>query len=522
MLILRITLLLLLFPTISQAQQNTELRVFLEGLNSGEVPIVARRQLKSPKYLTEYYISRQHRPIWTGKGSLAKALPDLEKAIRDSAKHGLNPEYYHLSILSETESISNNSLELLATDAFLTQVIHRSSGVVSVLELDPDWHLMPVERDPVAVLDQLEEAGDGVASTLEKLWPKHPEYNALLAERARIASLGKVMTELVPEGQVMKIGQSSERVALLKARLLGPGEHSNLYDDSLRLAVQSFQTEAGIEPDGIVGQATLEVLNATPVNWIDRIDANLERWRWLPHEQPPVMIRVNIAAFHLRAIQNGSNVFTMKVVVGKPYRNTPVFTEMLKYMVINPFWNVPNRLAIIDKLPLLQADPMKLAQQGFEVKMPGSDKFIPVSEMNWSKVSRRDFNYQLRQRPGPDNALGKVKFMLPNRFSVYLHDTNDKNLFTKQERSFSSGCIRLSEPVKLAQWLLSNEKRINEAANIETLIENGKTTTIYFEKPVPVYIVYLTAFTDDAGNIIFRRDLYKRDKLIVDGLRKPY
>lgn len=210
----------------------------------------------------------------------------------------------------------------------------------------------------------------------------------------------------------------------------------------------------------------------------------------------------------------------MKVVVGRPYRNTPVFTETLKYMVINPYWNVPFKLATVDKLPILQTDPAKLAQQGFEVKMVGSDQFVPVSEVNWSQVTRRGFNSLLRQRPGPNNALGQIKFMLPNKYSVYLHDTNDRNLFNKFERGFSSGCIRLSEPVKLAQWLLNNEKRTAEAANIEALIAKGETSTITFKQPVPVYIVYFTAFTDDTGNVLFRKDLYQRDKPIVERLRE--
>ena len=520
MLTTRIILFFLLLPTISQAQLGSDFKAFVEKIQSGEINMVSGCLLQSPQRTAEYYLSNNTELIWTNGGALAKAFPELLRAIRESEKHGLNPERYHLAKLSTPQALSNTSLDLLATDAFLSQVIHRSSGAVFTQTLDPDWHLVPFQKNPAEVLHRLSNSGNGVFSTLEALWPHHPEYTALLAERNRIIGLGENVAMQVPEGPALKPGVSSERVALLKTRLLGPGVYSNEYDDSLRMAVLSFQEAAGLEIDGIVGQATLDILNETPISFIDKIDANLERWRWLPHELPPVMLRVNIAAFLLRAIRNNENDFTMKVVVGKPYRNTPVFTETLKYMEINPYWNVPHKLATMDKLPILKTNPAGLDKQGFEVLIPPSDKYVPLSRVDWNKVSRRSFNYQLRQKPGVHNALGQIKFMFPNKFSIYLHDTNDKNLFNKQERSFSSGCIRLSEPVRLAKWLLGNESRMLEAANIETMIEKGKTLRVKLNQPVPVYIVYFTAFLNDTGNISFRRDLYLRDKAIIARLKK--
>lgn len=520
MLIRQIILFLLLFPAVSQAQLPSDFKTLAERIKSGEVKMVSGCLLQSPRHTAEYYLSSKKRLLWTNGGALAKAFPELLKAILQSEKHGLNPERYHLTKLSNPQALSNNDLDLLATDAFFSQAIHRSSGAVFTQKLDPDWHLIPLQKNPTEVLNQLSNSGNGVLSTLDALWPHHPEYMALLAERNRIVGLGKNIAVQTPPGPVLKPGVSNERVTLLKTRLLGPGEHSNGYDDSLRIAVVSFQEAAGLEADGIVGQATLDMLNATPASFIDKIDANLERWRWLPHELPPVMLRVNIAAFQLRAIQNNENAFSMKVVVGKPYRNTPVFTETLKYMEINPYWNVPHKLATADKLPMLKTNPSDLEKQGFEVQIPPSDKYVPLSRVDWSKVSRRSFNYQLRQKPGVHNALGQIKFMFPNKFSIYLHDTNDKKLFNKQERSFSSGCIRLSEPIKLAQWLLGNESRMEEAGNIDAMIEKGKTVRIHLNQPVPVYIVYFTAFLDDTGNISFRKDLYLRDKAIITELRK--
>jgi L,D-transpeptidase YcbB len=261
------------------------------------------------------------------------------------------------------------------------------------------------------------------------------------------------------------------------------------------------------------------MLNATKFSWIDRIDANLERWRWLPNTLPETMLRVNIAAFVLRGIQQGEETLLMNVIVGRPYRNTPVFSETLKYMVLNPFWNVPFKLATEDKLTILQKNPQQLMSLGYEAKMNGGDQFLPVDAIDWSGVTRRNFNYLLRQRPGPANALGRIKFMLPNPFSVYLHDTPDRQLFNKQERGFSSGCVRLAQPVVLAQWLLNNDGRPQEAATIESLIQAGDTMAINLNKPVPVFIVYFTAFTNTDGDVVFRRDLYQRDAPVIAALR---
>lgn len=300
--------------------------------------------------------------------------------------------------------------------------------------------------------------------------------------------------------------------------MLGPGQYSSVYDDDLHGAVIAFQRSAGLQPDGIVGEATLEILNATRVSWIDRIDANLERWRWLPHEQPETYLRVNIAAYTLRAIDQGETVLAMNVIVGKPYRRTPVFSESTKYLVLNPYWYVPSFIAIEDKLSLLKENSTDLAKKGYEAKKPGADGFVSVDSIDWSRLTRTNFSYLLRQRPGTHNALGRIKFMLPNPFSVYLHDTPNRELFAKQERNFSSGCIRLEHPVELAEWLLGRENH-PDRWRIEKRLAAGETQTLYLSSPMPTYIVYFSAFTADDGDVVFRRDIYDRDQVLVQALR---
>lgn len=510
---------ILLLSCSAFAQASVPLREYLEGLAAGASADIGGYKLRSPRSVAAFYLNRNHAPLWTNGGPLQNALSELVEAIGDSRTHGFNTARYHIAALRNPDQLTDVAIELLATDAFLSQVRHRTTGVVSPRQLDADWHLIPAERDNVAILQMVVSTSAGVRASLNALWPAHAEYAALVDERLRIDQLGDTMTVPVPGGALLRPGQSSERILLLKERLLGPGEHSALYDDDLQRAVVALQRSAGLEPDALVGDATLEVLNATRFSWIDRIDANLERWRWLPNVLPSTMVRVNIASFYLRAVRNGEQELGMRVVVGRPYRNTPVFTEAMKYMVLNPFWNVPVKLATEDKLPQLRRDPDALRVSGFEVKPAGSDAFVDVAQIDWSGVTRRNFSYLLRQRPGPGNALGQIKFMMPNPFAVYLHDTNDRSLFNKQERSFSSGCIRLSQPLDLAEWVLRNEGRDTDAADVRARVAGGETSTLHLRNPLPVYIVYFTAFQDDDDVVVFRRDIYKRDQAIVDALR---
>ncbi|MGD2168040.1 MAG: L,D-transpeptidase family protein, partial [Gammaproteobacteria bacterium] len=498
------------------------IRMFLEGLDAGDVPIVAGRALNQPELVSRMYRDRDHAPLWLSGSPLARQVDGLIAAIGASAAHGLNPERYHRSALERVAEADNATglvaRELLLTDAFLSQALHRGRGAVEPPNLDANWQLPQAEVDPVALLTMLSRRRGDVLEALDALWPESEEYDKLIRRRAEILASGDEASVRITNGPILRPGQSNDRIIMLKERLLGPGEHSPIYDEDLRREVTAFQWAAGLEPDGLVGENTLEMLNETRVSWIDRIDANLERWRWLPRSTPDTYIRVNIAAFTLRGFENGRQTLAMNVIVGRPYRQTPVFTETLKYLVLNPTWNVPHSIATIDKLPLLRANASAEATKGFEAKPHGSESFISVDAIDWTGITARNFNYLLRQRAGPENALGEVKFMMPNPHSVYLHDTPSRELFARQERSFSSGCIRLERPRDLIAWLL---ERDNPAAarRVADQLASGQTYTINLERPIPVYLVYFTAFTDDAGAVVFRRDIYGRDRIVIEALR---
>jgi len=501
-----------------------QIRSFLEGLDAGDPPSIAGQQLQEPNLIAQVYRMREHAAIWSPGAPLENEVADLLGAISESTGHGFTAERYHRGTLEQLLQAGDPSswlaLELLSTDAFLSQARHRGQGAVFPPNLDAEWQLPPAEVDTVALLLDTAEQRLSVTDALDRLWPVSEEYAQLLRRRAEIAASGELTTVQVPAGPPLKPGQADARIVQLKERLMGPGDYTPDYDDALRRELTAFQRAAGLEPDGIVGDHTLEVLNATRVSWIDRIDANLERWRWLPRETPDTYLRVNIAAFTLRAIENGRPSLAMNVIVGQPYRRTPVFTETIKYLVLNPYWNVPYKIAVEDKLPALKTNPAALSAQGFEARRNDDEFFVPVDQIDWANVTRRNYDFLLRQKPGPLNALGRIKFMLPNPYSIYLHDTPSRQLFARQERSFSSGCVRLEQPLQLAEWLLAREHH-DDAGDIEALLATGETRTIYLNQPTPIYIVYFTAFVGDDGEVTFRRDIYGRDQLLLEALRKP-
>ncbi len=518
-----IIIFVLLLNTVVAANTPLEIQLYLDGIKSHKATSIVEEKIVQPMQLAEIYEGRNHVPLWVEGGSLCKQTEMLLAAIKESGDHGFNSSRYHYEKLAEALKnpgfIPNYALDILLTDALLSQIKDRSVGVIDKVAAKVNLFYQRRVSQEKEILYEIVEQPRSMYSVLQSLWPNSAEYEKLVQYRHTLKTLPSTASTLIPSGKILKPGMQDDRIGLLKNRLLGPAEHSNLYDEDLEVAVIAFQKASGLEFDGIVGPATLEELNTTHVGWIDRIDANLERLRWLPRDTPIKYIKVNTADFSLKAVVANEDVVTMKVIVGSRYRQTPIFTETIKYLVVHPYWYVPRKLAINDKLPLLQEDPKLMASLGYEARMPGAGEFSPVNYFSWLNVTPLNFNYHIRQRPGSYNALGKIKFMLPNQFEVYLHDTPDKKLFDKQERIFSSGCIRLEDAKALAIWLLSEDANV-AADNFELILSSKTTQTIYLNTPVPVYILYFTAFTNSHGEVIFRRDIYGRDEAIVKSLHK--
>jgi murein L,D-transpeptidase YcbB/YkuD len=318
-------------------------------------------------------------------------------------------------------------------------------------------------------------------------------------------------------------------VIALRSRLRDSGDWtsakeslSDLLDDPLQQGVRKFQQRHGLDTDGIVGPSTLAAMNVSVEDRIGQIKVNMERWRWLRRDLEKEFILVNIANFELYIVKNESPIARMRVVVGKRYRPTPVFASIMTHLVINPSWNVPRRIAVREMLPLLRKDPTYLQKENLRVfkGWRPEEKELDPDAIDWAAITPADFKFHFRQTPGLRNALGQLKFVFPNQFDVYMHDTPARDLFKKSSREFSHGCIRIERPLDLAEYVLRGDSAWSRE-KLVAAIASGKERTVPLPRPLPVYILYATAWVDRNGDLQLRRDTYKLDELVAKAISVP-
>jgi murein L,D-transpeptidase YcbB/YkuD len=327
---------------------------------------------------------------------------------------------------------------------------------------------------------------------------------------------------------------SEPRVAALRARLLASNDAEEarlaagapagpeMYDPQLEAAVLRFQHRHGLAQDGKVGPRTLAALNVPVDERIRQMVLNLERRRWMPDDRGERYVFVNLADFELKVVHEPKTVFDTRVVVGAPYHRTPAFSAEMTYLEINPYWNVPPSIARNELLPEIKADPGYLAANGFELLADWNDSATAIDpwSVDWSRIAADDFAFRLRQRPGEGNALGRIKFMFPNPFNVYLHDTPARHLFEKAERSFSHGCIRVEQPESFGAVVLDGQDDWSLEL-IKGAIARGERMIVPLERPLPVHVEYLTAWVNKDGTVHFRNDVYGRDARLAEALLGP-
>jgi murein L,D-transpeptidase YcbB/YkuD len=360
---------------------------------------------------------------------------------------------------------------------------------------------MPQEPPEVnAALTKLAEATD-VAAAIETFSPPQPGYRALKAKLAELRGQTGEETKVVriPEGATLRPGAEDARVPLLRQRLNVAGDETSLrYDEALATAVKAYQKQNRMNADGVIGNTTVRSLNAVAAprrtDVIETVIANMERWRWTPRDLGNAHVALNIPNYMLRVMHNGKQVWQTRVVVGKPATATPQITETMKFITVNPTWNVPPSIVRNEYLPALAQDPTVLARMGLRVS------------------TNRDGSVHISQPPGEKNALGRIRFNFPNRFLVYQHDTPDKHLFAHDKRAYSHGCMRVQEPDKYAEVLLSIAlpNAGYTAQRIRSMYGTAEQN-INFPTPIPVHITYQTAFVDDAGELQIRPDIYGID-----------
>lgn len=518
-------------PTAADRVVSEELRARLEVAFATDSTVILDERVHAQHVLHRAYSSRGFEPYWLTRTGLTAAAGRLVDWLRSEPhRHGLVPADYHLGsierLLGRDDPGARIDLELALSDAVVMLASHLVAGRLNPETLDPEWHTNRRHVDIVPLLERAASRSDPGAE-LEALLPEAEAYRMLVGRLEWLRALAEAGGwQRVDEGPTLREGDESDRVLQLGRRLAltdgyieTPG---TTFTGELAESVRRAQRRHGLSADGVVGKATLAALNVPIETRVDQLVVNLERWRWLPEQLGERYILVNIADFTLRVVDHDAETLSMRVVVGLPYRRTPVFSGVMTYLVFNPYWEVPHSIAVEDKLPEIRKDPSYLEREGFTLLSGwGADeKIIDAASIDWKRVTPATFDFRLRQAPGPKNALGQVKFMFPNSFSVYLHDTPSRELFAQQTRTFSSGCIRLEKPLELARLLLDIDDAW-PAKRIQGVLSTGEETTVLLPAPVPVHLLYWTAWVDDGNVLQFRDDVYGRDTLVLNAFRRP-
>ncbi len=476
--------------------------------------------------LATYYGERAFAPIWFNENGLTENARLVIAAMADANDHALNPNNYGpLEFISRSENAQTAeewaAFDLDLSIQFLRYATHLSSGRVQPNKVNKALNLFPDKPDPKLLFKNAEMAVD-FSAFLESLAPQSDNYARLkrrLAQYREKSENGGFT--VVPEGDVLKPGMSDPRVAILRERLMqedipGAADHTgDVYDGSLVEAVKAFQEYHGLATDGVIGSDTLTQINIPIQDRLIQMEINMERRRWMRDDLGDFYIFSNLADQNLKVVRNGKTIHTARVVVGKPFHATPVFSDQLEYVEINPYWNVPASIATNEYLPKLQQNPAALSGKGIRVFQDGNE--IAPTQVAWNSISSGNFPFRLRQDPGEGNALGRVKFMFPNQFNIYIHDTPSKSLFSKTQRAFSHGCIRVSDPFSLADVLLSDTN--STPGHWLKVRDSGQRTIVQPRVPIEVHLTYLTAWMNKDGSTHFRKDIYGRDKVLLEALR---
>ncbi|MCU0538644.1 MAG: L,D-transpeptidase family protein [Desulfobacterales bacterium] len=493
--------------------------------------------------LPRFYAQRGYRAAWHDTGGSFAAAETLLEEIKRVGEDGLDPQDYHLRTLqtlletARSGQVSGTAadpallvdLDFLLTDAFLLLGSHLRAGRVNPKTLHTEWVVrLDPEVDFTRILQSALESG-GIGEALDGLRPIHPEYRALkgaLVDYRRLAAAGE--WPQLPSSARWEPGDTGEIAELLRGRLiasgdLAPGAGGAGPGHELSEGLRRFQARHGLEADGRMGAQSLKALNVPAAERVRQIELNLERWRWLPADLGPRHIRVDVPRFELSVVEEGEVVMRMRVVVGRDYRRTPVFSSLMDHLVFNPDWTIPPRIAVQDILPKARKDPGYMRREHIRVFDGwGRDAAeLDPDAIDWNAVTAADFRYKLRKDPGPKNDLGRVKFMFPNDFNVYLHDTPSRRLFERSMRGFSSGCIRIEKPLELAAYLLQDSPAWPPEA-VTAAVDSGRMRTVMLPRRIPVHLIYMTAGVDPEGRAEFRPDIYERDPVLDRALRaKP-
>jgi murein L,D-transpeptidase YcbB/YkuD len=541
---------------------NSSLRQYLGRLEKLSLRTTGPDRAAIIRYLRRFYEAMGYRQAWTNQQSIARLI----EVIEDSANDGLLPSDYHIDEIRAFHANPSDSpalrarADLLMTDAVFTLMSHMRSGKVYARSIESDWNIEPsLPGDDYDRKLMTAVMGSRFPEIIQELRPSSPEYANLrqgLVRMKAIAAAGG--WEGVPTGRpIDKEGAVDSRIPAIRRRLhvtgeyvspaISPGSDSldpkasrdstskesvsadslahlsletdEVYDQRLFDAVIKFQKLHGLEVDGVIGNETVRAMNVPVSQRIDQIRINLERYRWFLNSRGPNYVMVNIPAFTIDLVQNGVHRWSSRVIVGKPDTRTPVFRAEMKYIILNPRWVIPPGIMVKDNIiTSIMKDQSYLQRKNLAI-VDNAGHTLSPSSVDWARYVNGGFPYRLVQASGDEGSLGRIKFMIPNRFTVYLHDTPTKELFERSRRTYSHGCIRVDKPLELAEYVLQDRVRWNKS-RIQDAIDTDKTRTVNLPKNIPVYMLYQTAFAN-GEQVEFRSDVYDRDARLLRVLQTP-
>jgi len=514
---------------VSGSLHHIENPALLSAIKSGKAGTV---RLADKAGLLKFYEKNGGEFLWVKNGKFTKDAKEIFDLIRDSYSHGMNPEnYYRAQISQIIDGKFDDDTHSINAELIFSSAVVRYGGDISGMRVSPkaaeeDYNSWSKGVAAESLLSVLEKSSDP-ARVLELLAPQDDVYQSLrkelkntldqYAEDAKSSGVG------ISYSGVLKPGQSHEVVAQLR-KYFKVGDVNNLiYDTQLEEAVIEFQKLHGIGADGIIGPRTIKSINEGPKDRLVKIIANLERRRWVRRPLPSRYVEVNIPEMWLRAVDKNETVFEMPVIVGRKKRQTMSFVDEIVGIRFNPSWYVPDTIKKEDYLPALQKDPMALSEKGIAFRVKAEDGSgmveVPPEDIDWQNMTQADLkSIQMVQGPGAANALGKIRVLMPNRYDIYLHDTNSPKLFKKDDRAQSSGCVRMSEPRRMANFILGPNKGWSED-RLDYYLGKEKTLEITAETKTPVYLFYYTIWKNNEGEIVFGPDIYGQDEKLVNLLK---
>lgn len=509
------------------------IRTKLENYNPETRYVVHGQQLYSSELLPNIYVHTNFNPVWINHASDTSWAMSMLRFIADLTYHGFQSKDYHFDVLNELigaedklsqkimDGFSLAEIDILLTDAYLLAASHLYNGKVDPNTLRAQWG---IQRDkPFLKLDEKLlnlRNYENLAVFMQQFYPNKHGYRAMVRTAKKLTKrIGQDTLLNVPfQALPIKLEEDTMFQKALAQRLTQLGFLSQLdtLNSSILDALKTYQFTLGLNQDGVIGRRTLDHFNTTFEQRLHKLFVNLERIRWMPQKRETHRIHVNIADYQMHYLRDDDTLISMKTQVGRDLRQTPVFDAKMTYLVFSPTWTVPPGILRNDIIPAVSRD-LNYLQSKNMVVLDRNGQRVDPAQIDWQKARKGAFPYTVRQMPGDDNALGRVKFMFPNKYNVYLHDTPSKRLFEQDERLFSSGCVRIEKPIELAELLLNDSIQWSRENILAAMrLKNERAVTL--KQPVQVYIYYMTAWSD-GKHTHYRNDVYSRDEETLKALR---